>query len=236
MSIILYQYIKHKGAPMNDRTHNEQANEGVASGASSVLANTYKLLGATLITTAITAFVAEALSFPRIHFLVMLIGFYGLFYLINRNRNSGMGLVYTFALSGLMGLSLGPMLGSMLSLNGGSGLIANAFFLTALVFFALSAYALKTKRDLEFLGGFLFAGFIVLVGSTLIYLFTSIPGLHMAISAGFILFSSAAILYETNRIVRGGEQNYILAAVGLYVSIYNLFVSLLSLTGMMSKD
>ncbi len=221
---------------MNDRTHNEQANEGVASGASSVLANTYKLLGATLITTAITAFVAEALSFPRIHFLVMLIGFYGLFYLINRNRNSGMGLVYTFALSGLMGLSLGPMLGSMLSLNGGSGLIANAFFLTALVFFALSAYALKTKRDLEFLGGFLFAGFIVLVGSTLIYLFTSIPGLHMAISAGFILFSSAAILYETNRIVRGGEQNYILAAVGLYVSIYNLFVSLLSLTGMMSKD
>lgn len=221
---------------MNDRTHNEQANEGVASGASSVLANTYKLLGATLITTAITAFVAEALSFPRIHFLVMLIGFYGLFYLINRNRNSGMGLVYTFALSGLMGLSLGPMLGSMLSLNGGSGLIANAFFLTALVFFALSAYALKTKRDLEFLGGFLFAGFIVLVGSTLIYLFTSIPGLHMAISAGFILLSSAAILYETNRIVRGGEQNYILAAVGLYVSIYNLFVSLLSLTGMMSKD
>jgi modulator of FtsH protease len=128
------------------------------------------------------------------------------------------------------------MLGSALSLEGGNSLVANAFFLTALVFFGLSAYALKTKRDLEFLGGFLFAGFIVLLGSTLIYLFTSIPGLHMAISAGFVLFSSAAILYETNRIVRGGEQNYILAAVGLYVSIYNLFVSLLSLTGMMSKE
>jgi modulator of FtsH protease len=221
---------------MNDQIQNEQVGESFSSSVSSVLTNTYKLLGATLITTAISAFVAEALSFPRIHFLVMLAGFYGLFYLINRNRNSIMGLVYTFALSVLMGVSIGPMLGSALSLEGGSSLVANAFFLTALVFFGLSAYALKTKRDLEFLGGFLFAGFIVLLGSTLIYLFTSIPGLHMAISAGFVLFSSAAILYETNRIVRGGEQNYILAAVSLYVSIYNLFVSLLSLTGMVSKD
>lgn len=211
-----------------------QAAQSIQS--ANILKNTYMLLGATLATTSVVAFIAQAMRLPGMPLIVLLIGFYGLLYMIHKTKNSGAGLAWTFAFTGFMGLSLGPILNTFLSLENGASVIGNAFMMTALAFFALSAYALKTKRDLSFLEGFIFAGFIVLFSAMVLSWFVDISGMQMAISVGFVLFSSAVILYQTQSIVRGGEDNYILAAITLYVSIYNMFLSLMSLLGMGSSD
>lgn len=203
------------------------------SSESRVLRDTYRLLSYMLMSGAVAAFVSAMLSFPPINFFIVLAGFYGLIFMVNKSRNSPMAIVYAFALSFFMGIVLGPMIGSVLAIENGAGLIANAFFLTAISFFALSVYASNAKRDLSFLAGFLLVGFVVLMGAVVVSLFTSIPGMSMAILVGFILSSSATILFQTNAIVRGGEDNYVMAVVSLYISIYNLFTSLLSL---MSRD
>lgn len=201
--------------------------------AASVLKNTYMLLGLTIAFSALVAFFS--MNMPRPGFLITLAGFYGLFFLTAKLRNSPWGIASTFALTGFMGYTLGPMIG-MFAGAGAIGLVADALGLTALVFFGLSAYALITKKDFSFLSGFLMAGFFVLIGAMLLSVFTQISGLQLAISCGFVLFSSAAILYETGNIIHGGERNYIMATVSLYVSIYNLFVSLLSILTSLSGD
>jgi modulator of FtsH protease len=173
-------------------------------------------------------------GYPNI--FVVLIGFYGLFFLTNKLRDSAWGLVSAFALTGFMGFILGPILNRYLGMAGGAEAVSSAFAMTALVFGGLSAYVLISRKDMSFLGGFITAGFFVLLAAVLAGMFFQISGLQLAISAGFVLFSSACILFQTSAIIQGGERNYIMATISLYVSIYNLFISLLQIFGIMSRD
>ncbi|KAA8702408.1 Bax inhibitor-1/YccA family protein [Pseudomonas cannabina] len=203
---------------------------------SRVLRNTYGLLALTLAFSGVMAFVAQQMRVGYPNIFVVLIGFYGLFFLTNKLRDSVWGLVSTFALTGFMGFLLGPILNRYLGMAGGAEVVSSAFAMTALVFGVLSAYVLITRKDMSFLGGFITAGFFVLLGAVLASMFFQISGLQLAISAGFVLFSSVCILFQTSAIIQGGERNYIMATVSLYVSIYNLFVSLLQIFGIMSRD
>ena len=203
---------------------------------SSVLRNTYGLLAMTLLFSGVVAYVAQQMAVPYPNVFVVLIGFYGLFFLTAKLRNSGWGLLSTFVLTGFMGYTLGPILNMYLSLPNGSDVVAAALAMTALVFFGLSAYVLVTRKDMSFLSGFLMAWFWVLLGAVLANMFFQISGLQLAISAGFVLFSSAAILFQTSAIIQGGERNYIMATISLYISIYNLFISLLQLIGVFSSN
>lgn len=203
---------------------------------SRVLRNTYGLLALTLAFSGVMAFMAQRMRVGYPNIFVVLIGFYGLFFLTNKLRDSVWGLVSTFALTGFMGFLLGPILNRYLGMAGGAEVVSSAFAMTALVFGGLSAYVLITRKDMSFLGGFITAGFFVLLGAVLASMFFQISGLQLAISAGFVLFSSVCILFQTSAIINGGERNYIMATVSLYVSIYNLFVSLLQIFGIMSRD
>ena len=203
---------------------------------SRVLRNTYGLLALTLAFSGVMAFVAQQMRVGYPNIFVVLIGFYGLFFLTNKLRDSVWGLVSTFALTGFMGFLLGPILNRYLGMAGGAEVVSSAFAMTALVFGGLSAYVLITRKDMSFLGGFITAGFFVLLGAVLASFFFQISGLQLAISAGFVLFSSVCILLQTSAIIHGGERNYIMATISLYVSIYNLFVSLLQLFGLMGRD
>ncbi|SDI15689.1 Bax inhibitor-1/YccA family protein [Pseudomonas panipatensis] len=203
---------------------------------SGVLRNTYGLLAMTLAFSGLVAYVSQQMRLPYPSVFVVLIGFYGLFFLTVKLRNSAWGLVSTFALTGFMGYTLGPILNLYLGMANGASIISSAFFMTALVFFGLSAYVLTTRKDMSFLSGFITAGFFVLLGATLVSLFFHISGLQLAISAGFVLFSSVMILFQTSAIIHGGERNYIMATISLYISIYNLFLSLLQIFGIMGRD
>jgi modulator of FtsH protease len=205
--------------------------------ATKVLRNTYGLLAMTLVFSAIMAGFSMTMNFARPNILVVLLGFYGLMFLVHKTANSAMGLVSIFAFTGFLGFVTGPILSAYLRLPNGSELIMTAMAMTGMTFLGLSAVALITRKDFGFLGNFLFAGFIVLVLAMVVGYFFQIPKLHLMISAGFVLFSSAAILYQTSEIVhRAGQTNYILATITLFVSIYNLFLSLLSLLGFASQD
>lgn len=202
-----------------------------------VLRNTYALLAMTLMFSAVTAGAAMAMGVERLNIFVFFIGAYGLMFLVHKTANSALGLLSTFAFTGFMGFTLGPMLSAYLALPNGASLIMTAFAMTGVTFIGLSAVALFTKKDFSFLSNFLLAGAIVLVLAMVVALLFNITALSLMVSAGFVLFSSAVILYQTSEIVhRAGETNYILATITLYVSIYNLFVSLLSLLGIMSSD
>jgi modulator of FtsH protease len=203
---------------------------------SKVLRNTYSLLALTLAFSGVMAFVAQQLRVGYPNVFVVLIGFYGLFFLTNKLRDSAWGLVSTFALTGFMGFILGPILNRYLGMAGGAEVVSSAFAMTALVFGGLSAYVLITRKDMSFLSCFITAGFFVLLGAVVASFFFQISGLQLAISAGFVLFSSVCILFQTSAIIHGGERNYIMATISLYVSIYNLFVSLLQLFGIMGRD
>ncbi|MWV14049.1 FtsH protease modulator YccA [Pseudomonas sp. R-28-1W-6] len=203
---------------------------------SKVLRNTYGLLALTLAFSGLVAFVSQQMQVGHPGIIVTLVGFYGLFFLTMKLRNSSWGLLSTFALTGFMGYTLGPILNRYLGMSGGSEVVSSAFAMTALVFFGLSAYVLTTRKDMSFLAGFITAGFFVLLGAMVAGLFFEISGLQLAISAGFVLFSSAAILFQTSAIIHGGERNYIMATISLYVSIYNLFISLLQIFGIMGSD
>ncbi|MGX8942403.1 FtsH protease modulator YccA [Symbiopectobacterium sp. Eva_TO] len=200
-----------------------------------VLRNTYFLLSLTLGFSALTATVSTVLNFPAPGLLLMLIGFYGLMFLTHKLANSPAGILAAFALTGFMGYTLGPILSSLIA-SGASDIIMLALGGTALVFFCCSAYILTTRKDMSFLSGMMMAGFVVLIVGVIANLFLQLPALHLALSGLFILFSAGAILWETSNIIHGGETNYIRATVSLYVSIYNLFVSLLSILGIMRND
>ncbi|HSC82320.1 MAG TPA: Bax inhibitor-1/YccA family protein [Pseudomonas sp.] len=203
---------------------------------SKVLRNTYALLALTLAFSGLVAFVSQQMHLPYPGIFTLLLGFYGLFFLTVKLRNSAWGLLSTFALTGFMGYTLGPILNRYLGMGNGAELISSAFAMTAFVFFGLSAYVLTTRKDMSFLSGFLTAGFFVLLGATVAGFFFQISGLQLAISAGFVLFSSVAILFQTSAIIHGGERNYIMATISLYVSIYNLFISLLQIFGIMGSN
>lgn len=196
-----------------------------------VLRNTYFLLGLTLAFSALTATLSTVYALPAPGLILMLIGFYGLMFLTYRLANCPAGILAAFAFTGFLGYSLGPILNSFLSAGMGD-VIGLALGGTALVLFCCSAYLLTTRKDMSFLSGMMLTGFVVLLVAVVANIFLNIPALHLAISVLFVLFSAGAILWETSNIIHGGETNYIRATVSLYVSLYNIFVSLLSLLGM----
>lgn len=202
-----------------------------------VLKNTYLLLAATLIFSAMTAGVAMAVNLPFMNPFITLIGYFGLLFLTHKFKNSAMGLVCVFALTGFMGLTLGPLLSLYVtSVPNGSEVIMTSLGTTGLVFLGLSAYVLKTRKDMSFLSGFLMVGLIGMLGVIVMSLFIDLSAFQMVISAGIVILMSALILYQTSAIVNGGETNYILATVTLFVSLYNIFINLLMLFGMGGDD
>ncbi len=201
-----------------------------------VLRNTYALLSMTLLFSAIMAGVAMAINAPPLHGLVMLVGFFGLFFLTYRLRNSIWGLPAVFALTGFMGFTLGPILSLYLALPNGGQIIMTAMGGTGAIFLALSAYVLTTRKDFSFMGGFLMVGVLVVVLASIANIFFHMPALQLAISAMAILIFSGFILYDTSQIIHGGETNYIMATVMLYVDIYNIFINLLAILGIMGGD
>lgn len=220
---------------MNSPMYSRSSSYDSALQTNKVLRNTYMLLSMTLIWSAIVCGVSMAFNLPYPNIIVILVGFYGLLFLTERNRNNGLGIVFTFLFTGFLGYTLGPILNMYVSAGLGD-VVLMALGGTALTFFAASTYALTTKRDLSFLNGILMAGFIVLVVGTIVNLFLHIPVLYLAMSGIFVLFSTGAILLTTQQIIRGGETSYISATVSLYVSIYNLFLSLLNILRALSGN
>ncbi|MDR1228014.1 MAG: Bax inhibitor-1/YccA family protein [Azoarcus sp.] len=201
-----------------------------------LIRNTYTLLALTLTFSAMAAGLSMALNLPYLGPWVTLAGYFGLLFLTTKFRNSGLGIVCVFALTGFMGATLGPILSVYLETSHGSQLVMQALGATAFIFFALSAYALYSRKDFSFMAGFLCVGVLVAFFAGLAAVFFDMSTLALAVSAAFVLLASGLILYETSAIVHGGETNYIMATVTLYVSIYNLFTSLLHLLSAFSGD
>lgn len=201
-----------------------------------VLRNTYALLSMTLLFSALCAGAAIALKMPPMGMLVTFAGYFGLLFLTTRFSNSGLGLLFVFALTGFMGLTLGPIINLYLSIPNGDQVVMTAMGGTGVIFLGLSGYVLTTRKDFSFIGGFLMIGILVAFLAGIANLFLGMPVLSLAVSAMFVLLMSGMILYQTSEIIHGGETNYILATVTLFVSIYNLFLSLLQLLGAFSGD
>ncbi len=207
-----------------------------AAAAGKLLRNTYLLLSMTLAFSALTAAASLALKLPHPGLILTLGGYFGLLFLTTKFRDRALGLVFVFALTGFMGYTLGPVLNAYLALPNGTQLVMTAMGGTAAVFLGLSAYALASGRDFSFIGGFLTVGILVAFLAGLGAMLFDLHGLSLAVSAMFVLLMSGLILYETSNIVRGGETNYIMATVTLYVSIFNLFTSLLQLLGFAGRN
>ena len=196
-----------------------------------VLRNTYALLAMTLLFSAAVASAAVAYQWRAPGIMLTLVGYFGLLFAIHKLQNSAWALPAVFALTGFMGYTLGPLLTHSLALPGGAQTVSMALAATGATFIGLSAYVLLTRRDFSFMGGFLFCGMVIALLAGIAAAVFDIAALGLAVSAVVALLSAGLILFETSRIVNGGENNYVLATVGLYVSVFNLFTSLLSLFG-----
>ncbi|MDX3775126.1 Bax inhibitor-1/YccA family protein [Chromatiaceae bacterium AAb-1] len=201
-----------------------------------VLRNTYFLLAMTLAFSAVTAAIATAVGIPGGAGLVLSLVGLGLIFVVNKKADSASGIFWVFAFTGVMGASLGPLLSYYAAMPQGPALIMQALGSTALVFFALSAYALTSRKDFSFMGNFLFVGLIVVILAAVGNIFFQIPALHLTINAAIVFIMSGLILFDTSRIINGGETNYIRATVGLYLNVFNLFTALLQLLGIFSSD
>lgn len=196
-----------------------------------VIRNTYMLLSMTLVFSAVTAGASMALKLPHPGLIITLVGYFGLLFLTAKFRDSSLGLLFVFALTGFMGYTLGPILNAYLGLPNGAQTVMTAMGATGAIFLGLSGYALTSRKNFSFMGGFLMVGILVAFLAGLGAIFFELPGLSLAVSAMFVLLMSGLILYETSNIIHGGETNYIMATVTLFVSIFNLFTSLLHLLG-----
>ena len=201
-----------------------------------VIRNTYMLLSMTLLFSALTAGVSMALNLPHPGLLLTLGGYFGLLFLTTKFRDSALGLASVFALTGFMGYTLGPILNAYLAMPNGGQIVMTAMGATGTIFLGLSGYALSSRKAFSFMGGFLMVGILVAFMAGLGAVFFEMPGLSLAVSSMFVLLMAGLILYQTSSIIHGGETNYIMATVTLYVSIFNLFTSLLHLLGFMSGD
>ena len=202
-----------------------------------VIKNTFALLSMTLLFSAAVAGVSMAFNWPHPGMLLTLAGYFGLLFLTHRLANSAWGLLAVFALTGFMGLTLGPIISNYLTaFQNGHQLVMLALGGTGIIFLGLAGYAMTTRKDFSFMAGFLMVGVLVAFLGSIAAVIFSIPALALAVSVMFVLLMSGMILYQVSELVHGGETNYILATVGLYVSIYNLFLSLLQLLGVFSGD
>jgi len=198
-----------------------------------LLRNTYMLLSLTLLFSALTATISVFLKLPPMTYLIAVGGsIVLLWFVLPRTANSAAGLGVVFAITGLLGLGLGPLLSAYLSMPNGGQVVALALGGTGVIFLGLSGYALTTRRDFSFMGGFLFVGMLVVLGAALVNIFFQVPAMSLAISAVVVVLMSGFILFDTSRMIHGGVDNYILATIGLYMNIFNLFVSLLQLLGL----
>jgi modulator of FtsH protease len=237
------QFIE-KGTVMNDRhstlrhsgLQTQSATTVIDSAAQRVLRNTYLLLSLTLGFSAVTAGLSAAMHLPHPGIIITLVGYFGLLFLVSKFREQGLGIALVFALTGFMGYTLGPIVSHYLAMPNGTQTVMTALGATAAIFLGLSAYAWVTKRNLSFLGGFLSVGILVAFLAGLAAIFLNIPALSLAVSATFALLMSGMILYETDNIVRGGETNFVMATVTLFITIFNLFTSLLHLLGFANKE
>ncbi len=200
-----------------------------------VLRNTYMLLSMTLLFSAAMAGVAMALDVQHMGFLPLIVAF-GLLFAISKFKNSAWGILLVFALTGVLGFSLGPIVNLYLNTAAGTQTVITAAALTGMIFLSLSGYTLVTQKDFSFMSGFLMTGMWVVIGALLLMFVGSffgfyVSGLHLALSAAIVILMSGFILYDTSNIIHGGETNYVMATVSLYLSIYNLFVNLLMLLG-----
>jgi modulator of FtsH protease len=215
---------------------------GVHAAAESVLAsnkvirNTYLLLSMTLLFSAVVAGASVALKLPHPGLILTLGGYFGLLFLTTRLRNSGWGLVSVFGLTGFLGYTLGPIVSHYLGLPNGNQTVMVAMAGTAAIFLGLSGYALVTRKDFSFMGGFLMVGILLAFFASLAAIFFQIPALSLTVAAAFVLLMSGLILHETSNIIHGGETNYVMATVTLFVTIFNLFTSLLQLLGFINSN
>lgn len=216
--------------------YGSQATSVIDGAAYRVLRNTYMLLSLTLAFSAITAGISAALRLPHPGILITLVGYFGLLFAVTKFRDRGVGVALVFALTGFMGYTLGPIISHYLAMPNGTQTVMMAMGGTAAIFLTLSGYVLVTKRDMTFMGGFLAVGILVAFLAALAAYFFQIPALSLTISAVFVLLMSGLIMYETSNIIRGGETNYVMATVTLFVSIFNLFTSLLHLLGFANSD
>lgn len=207
-----------------------------------VLRNTYLLLAATLIPTAIGAALGTNLdlgflkSSPMLSFFAILAVFYGWIFAIEKNRNSGLGVALLLGFTLFLGVLLGPLFQKVLGFRNGIQLVMMAAGGTAVTFFAMSVLAQSTKRDLSWMGNFLFVGAIVIMLAVVANVFLQSPVMHLVLLGAFVLFSTMAMLWQINAIVTGGETNYVSATLSLYISIYNLFTSLLQILGIFGGE
>ncbi len=207
----------------------------VSTGAHKVLRNTYMLLGLTMIPTVIGAYMGMSMNFafmaqhPIMFSLGALAVMFGLFYGISASRNSGLGVVLLLVLTGFMGVMLGPILQVALGLRNGAEVVGLAAGGTGAIFLVLAGIATTSKRDFSFLGKFLMVGIVLLILASLANMFFQIPALALALSGVAVLLFSGFLLYDVSRVVNGGETNYIMATLAIYLDIYNLFVNLLQL-------
>ena len=204
--------------------------------ANKVIRNTYMLLSMTLLFAAVTAAASVAMKLPHPGMIITLVGYFGLLFATHKLKNSGWGLVSVFALTGFMGYTLGPIVGHYLGLPSGGQTVMMAMAGTAAIFLGLSGYALTTRKDFSFMGGFLMVGILLAFLAGLTAVFFEIPALSLTVSAAFVLLMSGLILFETSNIIHGGETTYVMATVTLFVSIFNLFTSLLHLLGFMNSN
>ncbi len=213
-----------------------QSREAVLA-TNSLIRNTYTLLSLTLLFSAAMAVVAMVTKTPPLNVWFVLIGYFGLLFLTSYLRNSAWGLLSVFALTGFMGYTLGPIISIYIAaFSNGAQLVAYAMGATGVIFLGLSGYALSTRKDFSYMGSFLMAGILVAFLAAIANIFIGMPALALAVSSLFIVLMCGLILYQTSAMVHGGETNYIMATITLYVAIYNLFTSLLHILGIFGGE
>lgn len=219
----------------NYSTAAKQSSSALAT--NKVLRNTYSLLSLTLLFSGLTAAISMFLNMPPMTYLISVIGGMVIaMFVLPRFANSTAGIGIVFLITGLLGFGLGPILSMYASLPNGGNIITLSLGGTGVIFMGLSAYALATRKDFSFLGGFLMVGFLLVLIAAIANIFLAIPAMSLAISAVVIMIMSGFILYDTSRIIHGGETNYVLATIGLYMTIFNIFISLLQILGIMGND
>lgn len=219
----------------NTHTGIDYAAEGSILARNKVLRQTYILLAVNVLFSALCAFIGMKMNIGNIPWFVYLVGFFGLTFGISANRNNGLGIILLFALTGFLGFSLSNILNLYIA-HGMGNVVVKALIGTAVIFFALSAYVLKTGKNFNFLGGFLFVAMIVALLAMLGAMLFKMTVLSVVVSAAFLLIFSAYVLFDTSRIMRGEEDNYILATLNLFINLFNIFVSLLNLLGFANND